>query len=86
MPKKTKNVAKHTPGSAIPGPPLSLVTVSESAVPPSSVDSNPLAPHNILCQQVLLDSRLLFAGSRCREVSEAVVMEIESSITSNKWL
>jgi hypothetical protein len=29
---------------------------------------------------------LLFAGSRCREVSEAVVMEIESSITSNKWL
>jgi hypothetical protein len=55
-------------------------------VPPSSVDSNPLAPHNMVCQQVLLDCRLLFAGSRCREVSEAVVMEIESSITSNKWL
>ena len=86
MPKKTnlKNVAKHTPGSAIP--PLSLVTVSESAVPPSSVDSNPLVPHNMVCNQVLVDCRLLFAGSRCREVSEAVVMEIESSITSNKWL
>ena len=82
MPKKTnlKNVAKHTPGSAVP--PLSLVpSASDSAVPPSSVDSNPL-----VCNQVLVDCRLLFAGSRCREVSEAVVMEIESSITSNKWL
>ena len=82
MPKKTKHVAKHTPGSAIPPLSLSLApSVSESAVPPSSVDSNPL-----VCNQVLVDCRLLFAGSRCREVSEAVVMEIESSITSNKWL
>ncbi len=79
---KVKNPKKTTPGDAIPPLSLSLApSASDSAVPPSSVDSNPL-----VCNQVLVDCRLLFAGSRCREVSEAVVMEIESSITSNKWL
>ncbi len=93
MPKKTnlKNVAKHTPGSAIP--PLSLArspSVSDSAPsssssPPSVPLTNQLLAGKILCEDALLDSRLLFPGSRCREVSDSGTNTIENSYTDHGW-
>jgi hypothetical protein len=85
---KVKNHKKTTPGDAIP--PLSLVPSASDSAPSSSAaadanDQLQLNDIDMLCDEVLLDSRLLFPGSKCREVSLAGVDKMEYSITLYQW-